>query len=393
MMKLCNLGLGLIAASALMACSVERSESEDPAGYYFEGWVYDGVTNQRVVDYTMTLSYWNTVRQAEVDATTGRYMVGPLKPDSDYTIEIVANGYREFYSSNTLQNGLPVANDNIQSQLFEAFLFPTNVPSPAITFTFFTPDADPPQPTTGRVRVTPNFDNGISAISLDGAIAPSVAGQQWVNDADRKFSTRDMPIENGAVTFAAGDLVYGVTYRATVYLTDGYQYQDFVFTSGLTDDQAVTLQRLDEQLLGVTSDSRNEGLLSDNATVVLTFNLPIELAPDVSAGVVAEAIDDGFSIVSPDSDGDAALNILTLTDAAGTQETGTSLQIDGNQLTLSWAREPSNFEETDGDDPILSASYDISSITLRPVGGRTDQEVDLSTLLGTNTITVRVDPQ
>jgi hypothetical protein len=107
---------------------------------------------------------------------------------------------------------------------------------------------------------------------------------------------------------------------------------------------------------------------------------------------VEEAIDDGFGIVSPDFDADGEVNALTFSDEVDASERGTSIEIEGDTLTLRWAREEENFETVDGDDPILNASYDVSRVVLRPVDGRADEEATLESLLGSAVIDVLVDP-
>jgi hypothetical protein len=286
----------------------------------------------------------------------------------------------------------------MESHIFEAFVFPSPdvLPSPALTFTIQTPDGTQPD---GQIRVTPNNDVGESVLNLQGDIDGSVDGQVWDNDADRKFETVVKDVSNGVVTFDGGELVYGVEYEATVFAADGYSLQNFTFRSGVTGDQTVVLARLTEQPLAITASSLDydDDGLDENATIVLTFNQNIELSPRITADSVDEAIDDGFDIASPDADADGDTNQLFRFDPAGDdeddqQENGAHFTIDGNTLTLSWDRDDSNFFEQDDDDPIASASYDVSSIRLKPVGARAEREAWLSVLLGSATIAVQVDP-
>jgi hypothetical protein len=107
---------------------------------------------------------------------------------------------------------------------------------------------------------------------------------------------------------------------------------------------------------------------------------------------VDEAVDESFSIVSPDADMDGDQTTLALDDDDGVQERGTHWVIEGNTLTLSWDRESANFDLLDRQDPIAAATYNISSILLKPVGARVEREVQLSALLNSATITTQVDP-
>lgn len=391
MVKLGTLGLGMILSlGALGACSVKREATTTTEGYYFLGYVYDGVSNERLDGgaYSLTLSYDRTELEADVD-DSGRFYVGPLEPFHDYTVSIVADGYRDFYASEPLISSVARGAEGVQSQLFEAYVFPTSVEAPAISFTIRTPDGTTP---SGRLRVSPEDDDGTSGISLAGSIEGSVESQLWENDADRKFATVVKDVSDGAVTFEAGELVYGVTYVATLFSSDGYQFNAFSFTAGLTDDSNVIVPRLGEQPLAIVANSLDIENLQANAEVVLTFNREIELSPSVQRSVVEEAIDDGFGIDSPNLDADADFNVLALADDPDVQENGTSFEIDGDTLTLRWARDEENFETVDADDPILGASWNVSRVVLRPVGGRADEEATLESLLGSAVIDVLVDP-
>jgi hypothetical protein len=394
MMKIRNLGLLTLLASTAFACSVDRTQTVT-SGYYFTGWVYDGVSNERLAgeDYALFATFGKeTIPASETEE--GRFWVGPIEPFHDYTISIDAgDSYRPFYASQSFLVGAARGADGQQSQLFEAFLFPSpeELPSPPLTFTIQTPDGTL---ANGQLRVTPANDVGESVLNLQGDIDGSVDGQVWENDADRKFETVVRDVEDGVVTFNEGDLVYGVEYEATVFAVDGFSLQSFSFRSGVTDDQTVVLSRLTEQPLAITANSLDYGFgLEEFATITLTFNQDIELAPTYTEGSVFEAFDDGFTITSPDADGDGDTNVLYFSDDEDdVQEHGAYFVIEGNTLTLNWDRVDDNFETTDGDDPIANATYNVSSIFLRPVGARAEREVALATLLGSGSIGVQVDP-
>jgi hypothetical protein len=400
MTKLSNLGLLTLLASSAFACTVDRTQSVT-TGYYFTGWVYDGVTNDRLGDdeddaddYSLWVTYGKDTIPASINGDTGRFWVGPVEPFHDYTITIDAGeNYRPFYASQSFLVGGARGADGTQSQLFEAFVFPSPdvLPSPPLTFTIQTPDGTLPN---GQIRVTPNNDVGESVLNLQGDIDGSVDGQVWENDADRKFETVVKEVTDGVVTFDEGELVYGVEYEATVFAAEGFTLQSFTFRSGVTEDQSVVLPRLTEQALAITADSRDndDDGLDENATIVLTFNQDIELSPRFTSDSVNEAVDDGFAILSPDADMDGDVNQLLIDDEDDVQEQGAHWEIAGNTLTFSWDRDDSNFETVDDDDPISFASYDVSSIRLKPVGARAEREVQLDTLLGSVTLGVQVDP-
>jgi hypothetical protein len=398
MTKISNLGLLTLLASSALACSVDRTQSVS-TGYYFTGWVYDGVSNDRLGDteddeYRIWASFGRETHEGSVNPETGRFWLGPIEPFHDYTISIDAGeNYRPFYASQSFLVGAARGANGQQSQLFEAFVFPSPdvLPSPPLTFTIQTPDGTLPN---GKIRVTPNNDVGESVLNLQGDIEGSVDGQVWENDADRKFATVLADVEDGVVSFAEGALVYGVEYEATVFAAEGYTLQSFTFRSGVTDDQTVVLPRLTEQALAIVSNSTltDEDGLDENATIVLTFNQEIELSSLFTLESVIESIDDGFSIVSPDADGDGESNALIISDDEDdVQERGVSFEISGNTLTFTWERDESNFETQDEDDPIARATYDVSSIRLKPAGARIEREVTLDSLLG-GALAVQVDP-
>jgi hypothetical protein len=393
MTKLRNLGLVTLLASSAFACSVERTEAVT-SGYYFTGWAYDGVSNRRLEEseYDIFLTYGQKTVPGSINPDTGRFWVGPVEPFHDYFIQINADGYRQFYAAESFLVNAARGADGTQSQLFEAFLFPEDLLSPELTFTIQTPDGTQPD---GQIRVTPANDVGESILNLQGDIDGSVDGQVWDNDADRKFETVVADVEGGVVTFAEGDLVYGVEYEATVFAADGYALQGFTFRSGVTDNQTVVLPRLTEQALAITANSLDydDDGLDPFATIVLTFNQNIELSLRIDEGSVREAFDDNVSIGSSDFDGDMEVNqLLTVdTDEDDALENGARFTIDGNTLTLSWDRDPGNFFVQDDDDPITSATYDLSNIRLKPAGERTGREVQLSVLYQA-TVTVQVDP-
>src|SRR5690606_14649100 len=105
-------------------------------------------------------------------------------------------------------------------------------------------------------------------------------------------------------------------------------------------------------------------------------------------------IDDAFSIFSPNFDSDANANVLVanIGDDPADRDRGTSIEISGNTLTLTWARDDANFATMDADDPIESVTYSaLDEVVLRIADGRVDQETNLATLLGTDSLTVYVD--
>jgi hypothetical protein len=383
------LTLGLLAAGVLAAaCNVKRAGS-DPTGYYFIGHVRDGSNNTILTKYTLTLNQAEGVSDADV-AKNGTYSVGPLKPGSDFTVTInVKEGdYREFFASEPFKPDLPDTADGQLTQIYDAFVFPapSALPSPAVTLSFFGPHStsDPP---TGTVRFTPAQDNGISALDLNTRVAGAVENQVWANDADRLSSTETFELKDGVLKVKEGALVYGVTYTATVFdIGDApLQYESFTFTAGIDGDQTIVLKALANDALQIVASSLDTGELSENAKVVFTFDRDIVLSPIAQRRVYELAIDNGFSINSPNLDGDANVNALYA------EEHGTTLKVSGNQLTLQWNRDASFLETRDSDDPILSATYgNLEDVVIRAKSGA-PTDYTLAELVGSNSVTVRVE--
>ncbi len=391
-----NLSAGLLATIALMGCNlgVEREEDAAPTqGYYFEGYIYDGVTNERLSDYEISASQRGETISGSVSGD-GHFMFGPIQPDHDYVVTIEAEDYREFFAAQSQMGSLPNSDDNQATFYYEAFLFPTSIVSPEVTLDFYTPDGAGSRP-DGTLRLTPTGGGVLSGVHLDASTTtPSVGGQIWTNDADGRQRTVTFPVEDGEVVVEEGDLIYGVAYTGTIYGSDGYAYESFTYTSGLEGDRTISLERLDPQNLAITHNSLEISNRNEDAEIVITFNYPIELASSLPGGQLREIIDDAFTITSPNLDNDGNTNVLVsnIGDEPDERERGTSLDIDGNTLTLSWARDNSNFDTRDGDDPIESVTYGaLDQINLRIEDGRTDQEVNLATLLGTSSLTVYVD--
>lgn len=413
--------LGVMAASLLaFACDVDRSGS-DPAGYYFTGVVYNGETGAKLEEYTVTLTQAGEADLVAKADDNGAYMVGPLKPGSDFVVTIDAGDeYRPFFDVQAMKNSLPNTSDDQQTQYYEAYVFPTGLESPAVTFEVFGIDNANARP-NGKIRLAPAGD-GTSVLNLGGgtatlgAQAASVSGQYWNNDADRKAGViSDLELADGIVEVKKGALVYGVTYAATIYDVDGHAYKSFAFTAGLTGHQTVNLADLliGTDTLELQSSSSDTGLASEDGTVSFTFNYPIEFGAATPEDVAKEAIDDNIATQATDLDGDACnlINTLFATDPVtyadynednrNDQERGTSIEISGNTLTLSWNGRNDAFETITGAEEcntgdLTSVTYNllVAGVTIRPAGATSNANaVTLASLVG-NTVTVQLqDPQ
>ncbi len=150
---------------------------------------------------------------------------------NDFTISIDGIVYRPFDSHNAQ---LPLTAVDL-SYYYDAYLFPTDVLSPAATITLASPDGAPPAAGTITLRPT----DSSSLYSSPASQPAGVADQVWTNDDDLQAGAVSQAFTSGTVTFAAGALVYGVTYAVTVFGADGLQPATATLVSGT--DAALTI--------------------------------------------------------------------------------------------------------------------------------------------------------
>jgi len=380
--------LGLFA----FGCNVDHTGVDD-TGYYFTGAVYNGVDGNPVSEFKITLTQASgTVTKSVKKSTNGMFEIGPVKPGSDYVIKIDADNFRPFFDAEAMKAALPNNPEKTTTQYFEAYLFPKDVKSPAVTFDIFGADSANTRP-SGKIRFAPQGD-GTSALNLGGTMTPAVTGQIWPNDADRKAGTVMRDLTDGVVNVDEDSLVYGVAYQATVFAVDGHAYQNFTFTAGLSGHQTVTLKDLavGTDLLAVESSSLDNGTYSENGTVKYTFNYPIEYAAATPEGYCKEVLDDNISILTVNTNGNTTYNVLKVADDANVQERNTSISIDGKTLTISWpgynnsaSYEPNSYDLED----LQAVTYDLRLIKFRPVGSLDEKARALSDLVG-NSVTVQL---
>jgi hypothetical protein len=234
-MKLRNLAsLAVLGSSLLLgACKT------DTTSYYFDGYVYDGQTGKAITDYKLELQYLDRTQHGDIDKD-GRYFVGPLAPFDDYVITITANGYRAFQSANAMKlDDEQSMNDNShddnthpdRSQDFDAYIYNTTAQTEASTITI----------TTAGNGMAPS---GIITLTPTGTASPNaasdVASQVWTNDDDLHGASVTKAFTGGSVQFAAGDLVYGVTYTVTISVA-GFPELTTTYTAGVQGDTAFTV--------------------------------------------------------------------------------------------------------------------------------------------------------
>lgn len=377
--------LGAIATATVL-CSCGGG-----GGITFFGRVYDGVTGVRLVtDYSLELQYGYTNINGSIE-DDGHFVVGPLDYFSDYTVIIKASDYRPFLSHNAMPltvfpSDAEYAGSRSRQLYYDAYLFPVAVEAPAVAFTVsLAGSQDRP---AGMIRLSPTLVAPTSTSASALEVAPAgVPNQVWGNDEDLQVASVVKEFTNGTIAFGRGELVYGVNYAVRVYNIVGHKDITGTHLAGSKENTSFVAVTLDDDPLAVSFMTTELGALL-NYEVVIVMNQPIEFDELTEPVIYREAIDDAFSINSPDADGDLVLNTLPADVDANTQERGTEIIISDNRLTLRWTQ--TTLATTDGGDDILSITFaGLLQVRLRPVNGVASQVQTLSALVGAPSITVQ----
>ncbi|MBJ94415.1 MAG: hypothetical protein CMP23_08030 [Rickettsiales bacterium] len=361
-----------------------------PLGSFnFTGRVYDGASGNRLMDYSIRAEYWRESIAGQVDGS-GRYTLGSIPEGQDFTVVIEAEGYRSFMAHTALfEDATP---ERTESLYFDAYLFPEGLPSPEVRFHINLPEPD--VLAEGVIRLEPTTSSSLYSESSEpvGISDGSHGRQLWRNDDDLQFRAVTRAFSDGQVTFAEGELVYGVTYAVTVLDVDGYADLSRTYTSGSQGDQAWTLNPEGYSSLQLVFASPSLDLWNSEGLAVLIFNQPIAYYAEGRINDYLEAVDDATTIDSPDADGDGSENLLNFTvDDELVQERGTSITITGNQLQLGWSL--AGLEVADGDDPIHSVTYGgLYEVELVAADGPVTNRSSLGSLLGSSNLTVELLP-
>ncbi len=386
-----HIGLFLLGALAAGAMGCEGGGGGN--SFYFVGRAYDGVTGERLSSYTLELQYFDETKKAKVDPT-GRYVVGALPEGNDFTIAINAAGYRVFQSHNPMLMvedfeevaKLEKISGEQRTLYFDAYLFPSDLQAAAVSFNVVLEDSL--QKPNGQMRLRP-ADRSMFYDNMTETPA-GVGTQVWMNDEDLQSDVVDLTVTDGAASCEEGRLVYGVTYTVNVYGIPEYDALTSTFLAGVASQKLLTMDKNASIAPLLLYNSSASGAPTYSAEVSLVFNAPIEF--DASYTGYAEAIDDGLTINSPDFDGDTFRNVLQVDASSTAQEKGTSIQINGNVLTLSWDQTV-GLANTDPDDPINYITfYNLDDIHLRPVGGDEADSFTLSSAVGATWARVRFVP-
>jgi hypothetical protein len=379
------LGVGLLCgfAGALSGCSSDASTSVTTVGddYYFNGMVYDGATGARLTAYGVTLQYFNRTYTGKVDAA-GRYFLGPLRPNNDYTIGIQSDGYRSFLSHNALR---PVPKPGEGESLFyDAYLFPTALAAPDAKFSVaLEGSTDLP---SGSIRLRPTSG---SILDSDPSEQPAGVGNQvWGNDEDLQFGSVDVPFSKGQVTVPGDQLVYGVSYAVTVYGVSGYEVLTAAYQSGLDSGTVpLVLGKQQETALSLVSRSDNQDP-DPSGAFVMVFNKPVEIYPPGTEAAAGLAIDDALSISPIDGDADGDLNTLNAVSASR----GVTVTATGTQVKIVWDKTTA-LTHQDPTDPVTAVTYGaLDMVNVRPVGGNVASVTPLAALLAQSSVTIHLAP-
>jgi hypothetical protein len=355
---------------------------------YFTGRIYDGVSMERLTKYMMRLEYFDRVISADID-DTGRYVVGPLLPNADYTVVVESDGYRSFLSHNA--KIAAAAKPTLTSLYYDAFLYPTQVKAPAVIARVSL--ADSPNRPSGTIRFAPR---SVSSLFNDVAETPAGVGRQvWDNDEDLQQRAVVRDFTNGQVQLDEGDLVLGVDYAVTIFGVANYALTDFgSFRAGVDTNPSFTMQPLVEEPLRVVSSSTDGGALSPSGSVEFRFNQDIKLYPRVAEATMVRALNDGLTITSPDKNMDGKQNVLA--DAAmlmapvAADYRAVHMEITGDRLKLTWEIER-GLSKVDTADPITSLRYgNLSSVWLYTGTVPSSPAATLEDLLGQASISVQM---
>jgi hypothetical protein len=358
---------------------------------YFSGRIYDGVSLDRLTDYSIRLEYFDQSIPGTVDQS-GRYFIGPLLANADYSIIVEAEGYRSFLSHN--ERIEDAADAELMSLYYDAFLYPAAVSTPALTC--HVRSSDSAELPSGFMRFAPRSSSSLLDDDAErpvGVISTDAGRQLWENDEDLQQRSFVLELQNGEVTLPSGQLVYGVTYEVTIYGVTGHAVETGSFVAGVDGDTTWLLDPLVDAALAVTSLSTDALTPTPGGQLEVRFNQPIALDPGISAATLQRALNDAFSINSPNADNDVVSNVLVqvadLTPPIAPGYRGVSLALEGDRLLFSW--NGLGLSSTDADDPVVSVDYaGLGSVMLYAAGAEVPVPVSLAALLSAGNQSVQL---
>jgi hypothetical protein len=168
--------------------------------------------------------------------------------------------------------------------------------------------------------------------------------------------------------------------------------QGNVFQAGINSRVTVQLDRLTLPRLTASYISTQSGNPSPDGTVTIVLNEPAEFDPIQPVLDIKNAIDDGFSILSPDTNANFMRNVLNVNTDPNVQARGTSIELNGQALILRWNKGV-GLATVDTGDRIISITYGgLGGVRLRPIDGNASDVVTLSTIVGAASIVVALTP-
>ncbi len=374
--------------------SAAGSDLPNQDAEYFTGRIYDGVSLGRLTDYSIRLEYFDRSIPGQV-GEDGRYFLGPLLANADYTIVVESEGYRSFLSHNEHIDAS--AGSSLMSLYYDAFLYPDGVQAPAATCRVRLSDGT--ELPSGFMRFSPRSSSSLFDDADEqpvGIVSADRGRQVWGNDEDLQQRSLLREFEGGELALSTGDLTYGVNYAVTIFGVEGHEVLTGSYTAGVDGDRAWVLDPLSDEALSVAAKSNDELALSPSGQLEIRFNQPIALDPSVDVAAARRTLNDSFSIDSPDEDTDTEQNVLVdagaLTPPISPTYRGVNFAIEGDRLTLTWDS-GTGLETSDADDPILSVTYGgLGSILVYPADATDPSPVTLSSLIGASA-TVQVSAQ
>jgi hypothetical protein len=353
-----------LSTLALYFCFSGVGCGTPPGDVSLDGEIYDGVTDKRLSNYKMSVLYRDKTLTGTV-STSGDFLVQNLPLFQDYTVQIDASGYRPFRSHNAGFNvpnagSLSPIEGASQTFFYNAYLFPSNLVTPATTLSVMLGDVMMPAP-KGTARLRPTTQ---SSIGLPNGLPAAVGMQVWLNDEDLQAQTLLINFTNGQVSIGAGQLVYGVTYAVDIYGVDGYApLTGTVLRAGYDTTMLITLTS-NAQLAVLTSNASTclKPVVTDtvaDAQLTIQFNQPVEFAMNTPS--YDQIIDQDFSI---------QCGFGTCTgDVFNTTNRGSSATFINSNTTLQLSWNPSvGLTTKDPANPITSLNWNLSGVFVQPVG-------------------------
>ncbi len=318
------------------------------------GYVYDGVTLERLTTYAIAAQYGSTTRQGSV-AEDGRFRIDRMPVWRDYTVEISAEGYRDFLSINRafdIPEGLRSADgaanvDTHQAFHFEAVMFPEGLAAPTVTINLVAPRAQgqlrgqfrlqPDQRETGS-RLAARFNAGITG---DGT---TTTDQVLVNDADLQASTSTADFTGTEIEIPGEQLLWGVAYTLSFYnvVDDANPYE-------VTTQTIVAGSDVVEEVALVTVGDPVNLVASDTACTLADFSTGV---PSTPTAQVIFRFDGEVELVAADDKG-------VYTSIAAQETLNDSFRISGGSL-----ERPEDASATAGEEGVVVTVADPATYTV-----------------------------